>query len=116
MCPNLISLLQIPWFMQYIKFLVHDRGAGQVCVSTHVCFAANAPVLVFRPSSTFSSLLFSQVQAYVRSHINTCIYTLDFLKNAKARGAEKDEVEETIAAMCRLHTQVIGHTRTHVIM
>lgn len=59
--------------MNYVKFLVEDRGAGQ---------------------------------AYLRSHINTCIYTLDFLKHAKARGTEVDEVEETIAAMGRLHTQV----------
>lgn len=61
--------------MQFVKFLVEDREAGQ---------------------------------AYVRSHISTCIFVLDFLKHAKARGREVDDVEDLIAAMYRLHTQVIS--------
>lgn len=48
----------------------------------------------------------SMLQAYVKSHINTAIYVLDFLKHAKARGGEKAKVEELIAALSLLHKQV----------
>lgn len=46
------------------------------------------------------------LQAYVRSHINTAIYVLDFLKHAKARGDEKRLVDEYICALTRLLHQV----------
>ena len=47
------------------------------------------------------------LQAYVRSHVTQAIYVLDFLKQSRAKGgSEKDRVEEFIAALTRLHTQV----------
>ena len=46
------------------------------------------------------------LQAYVRSHINTGIYVVDFLKHAKAHDGEKRQVEELIVALTRLLTQV----------
>lgn len=56
--------------------------------------------------SAIAKLDHCKLQAYVRSHILTSIYVLDFLKYAKARGDEKLEVENIILALQRLLTQV----------
>ena len=42
----------------------------------------------------------------MRSHINTAIYVVDFLKHAKAHDGEKRQVEELIGALTRLLAQV----------
>lgn len=51
-------------------------------------------------------------QAYVKSHIKTAIFVLDFLKHARARSVEeKSLVDELKTCLSRLHRQV-GRIRT----
>ncbi|KAL4852731.1 hypothetical protein ACK3TF_006203 [Chlorella vulgaris] len=70
--PSLQWYTQLPWLMEFVSFLIGERGAGQ---------------------------------AYVRTHLNTAIYVLDFLSICKAKGDEQQQAQRLIEALTLLLTQ-----------
>lgn len=60
-------------------------------------------------TTTPVDVFFSHVlQAYVGTHVTTAIYVVDFLKQCKSRGRERERVEELVQAYERLRLQASG--------